>query len=70
MALRIRKDGQIVCAAMHPEQAGDTYLHDGLSYQLRVKEGVVIDDVNHEQNGLCYWRSDVMHVVRANPNIA
>ena len=34
MALRIRKDGRILCAAIHKEEIGDTYLDDGISELL------------------------------------
>ena len=34
MALRIRKDGAVVCAAMTFEKEGDTYLDDGIHYAL------------------------------------
>ena len=41
MALRIRKDGRILCAAMHPEEEGDTYITDGLHYQMSVENKVI-----------------------------
>lgn len=47
MALRIRQDGRIFCAAMHPTQEGDTYIHDGLSYRLTVELGVIVTDKYH-----------------------
>lgn len=31
MAVRIRKDGRILCAAIHGEEPGDTYIPDSLS---------------------------------------
>lgn len=43
MAVRIRQDGTIVCAAMHPEQPGDTYLDDGLHYRLCELRALVTD---------------------------
>jgi hypothetical protein len=47
MALRIRKDGKILCAAMHPRQRGDTYIDDGLHYQMSVVHKVIWTDDNH-----------------------
>jgi len=61
MAKRIRADGTIVCAAMHPAQPGDTYLDDGLSYRLSVDYGVLVTDDQHipgegrEGHGLWWW---------------
>ena len=44
MALRIRSDGRVLCAAKHPAEPGDTYLHDGISYRLTVELGVVVTE--------------------------
>lgn len=55
MALRIRDDGRIVCAAMHPPEPGDTYLHDGISYILTVETGVLVTDEAHEEHGEWWW---------------
>jgi hypothetical protein len=44
MALRIRENGQILCAAMHPAQDGDTYLHDGISYKLTVDTLAIVTE--------------------------
>lgn len=51
MALRIRKDGRILCAAMHPAKEGDTYLHDGISYKLTVLERVIVTEPMESDNG-------------------
>ena len=37
MAVRVRKTGEVVCAAMFPEEEGDTYLDDGVHYCLAVQ---------------------------------
>lgn len=55
MALRIRKSGQIVCAAMHPPEAGDTYIPDNLSYQMTVENEVLTTDESHSEHGLWWW---------------
>lgn len=70
MAVRIRQDGTILCAAAHPEQPGDTYLHDGLHYKLSVELGALVtepmhaDPVNpgrggHEAHGCWWWQDEV-----------
>lgn len=70
MALRVRESGQILCAAMHPAEPGDTYLHDGLSYKLTVDlraivtEPMTADPANpgrggHGHHGEWWWRDGV-----------
>ena len=55
MAIRWRKDGRLLCAAMHPEEPGDTYINDNLHYRLSVVAQVIMADVDHETNGLWHW---------------
>lgn len=66
MALRIRPDGTILCAAMHPARPGDTYLHDGISYKLTVELSAIVtepmepDPANpgrggHAKHGQWWW---------------
>lgn len=55
MAVRIRKDGTILCAAKSEAMEGDTYIHDGLHYELSVIQKVLIADVDEEKNGLWHW---------------
>lgn len=38
MAVRVRRNGRVLCAATHPSERGDTYLDDGLHYRLSVGE--------------------------------
>jgi hypothetical protein len=61
MALRIRKDGRILCAAMHPEIPGDTYLDDGLHYSLSVDHRVLVTEPwdAHSKRGEWWWRGNV-----------
>jgi hypothetical protein len=59
MAVRIRKGGRILCAAMHPEEEGDTYVHDGLHYQLSVEAKILVTeawDEGHSERGQ-WWRA-------------
>jgi len=69
MALRIRNDGRILCAAMHPAQPGDTYIHDGLHYTLSAVEKVLVTE-SHEQHqlrGEWWWAGNVPEGVRIDP---
>lgn len=67
MALRIRKDGTILCAAMHPEKEDDTYLHDGLSYKLTVELRAIVTEPmkceggrgGHGKHGEWWWANEV-----------
>lgn len=42
MAIRARKDGTMWCAALTPAMAGDTYIDDGLHYQMSVVHRIII----------------------------
>ena len=57
MALRIRKDGKVLCAALNGPEDGDTYLHDGIHYNLSVVEKVLVTTENehHMKNGGQWW---------------
>ena len=55
MAIRWRKDGALVCAAMSDPQDEDTYIDDRLHYQLSVITKTICADENHENNGLWHW---------------
>jgi len=80
MSLRIRSDGQILCAAMHPAESGDTYLHDGISYRLIVGFGVIVTEPmypsehgrgrgGHARHGEWWWADSVPNdvVLEATP---
>ena len=67
MSLRIREDGRILCAAMHPEKPGDTYIHDGISYRLTVELRAIVSEPmhsnvgrgGHAKHGEWWWANDV-----------
>lgn len=61
MALRIRKDGRILCAAMHPQEPGDTYIDDGLHYQMSVVHKVICSEESdmHEKTGQWWWVGNI-----------
>ena len=55
VAMRWRKDGRLLCAAMTEPEEGDTYIDDTLHYQLSMISRAVMADVDHETNGLWHW---------------
>lgn len=69
MSLRIRKDGTILCAAMHPAKTGDTYIDDNLAYELSVVHKVLVTEPmylpggygrgGHANHGQWWWRGNV-----------
>jgi hypothetical protein len=61
MALRIRKNGKILCAAMHGPEPGDTYLDDGVHYYLSVEKKVLVTEPweKHKNYGEWWWRGGV-----------
>lgn len=59
MAVRIRKDGEIVCAAKFPAEDDDTYLHDGIHYTLSVELHALVTDSEHFTHGLWWWANEV-----------
>jgi hypothetical protein len=64
MAVRVRKDGRILCAAMHPAEPGDVYIDDGVHYQLSVIAEVLVTDEHHldkdgvKGHGQWWWITD------------
>ncbi len=67
MALRIRKDGRILCAAMHAVEDGDTYIDDGLHYEMSVIHGVIVAEEQelHQFSGEWWWAKNVPEGVKA-----
>ncbi len=59
MALRLRMDGRILCAAIHAEETGDIYLDDAIHYLLSVELGIIVSEyhVEHQHTGE-WWRVD------------
>jgi len=66
MAVRLRADGRVLCAAMHPEKPGDAYLDDGLAYWFSVELRLLVTEPmdlpegvgrgGHGQHGEWWWR--------------
>ncbi|QFT84956.1 hypothetical protein FIU88_08205 [Halomonas sp. THAF12] len=61
MALRIRSDGRILCAAIHPERPGDIYLNDGDHYHLSVELKALVTEPceEHMERGEWWWKNQV-----------
>ncbi len=68
MSLRIREDGRILCAAMHPAESSDVaYIDDRLHYMLSVElKALVTEPMNgphgrggHAVHGEWWWSYDV-----------
>lgn len=61
MALRVRKDGRILCAALHDAEDGDTYVNDGLHYEMSVIHKVIGAEPNelHMKSGQWWWMGNV-----------
>lgn len=57
MALRVRKNGDILCAALSKPLEGDTYIDDNLHYQMSVVYGVIVSlpEPQHSNNPLWWW---------------
>jgi len=56
MSIRWRKTGELVCAAMFPEEPGDTYIDDRLHYELSAEREFIYADEKHDINGLWHWK--------------
>lgn len=65
MALRIRKDGRILCAAMHAAEPGDTYLDDGIHYMLSAEKKLLVTEPmeQHQKRGEWWWCGNVPHEI-------
>lgn len=61
MAVRIRKNGKILCAAMYKKEIGDTYLDDGIHYYLSVKEKILVTEPmeKHKIHGEWWWKGNI-----------
>lgn len=63
-----------MCAAMHPEEPGDVYLDDGVSYALSVEFKVLGTEPmdhggrgGHAQHGEWWWRGQAPPDVTIDP---
>lgn len=69
MALRMRKDGRILCAALHSPEAGDIYVDDGVHYELSAVHRVLVTEPHeqHQLRGEWWWRDSVPPEVQIDP---
>ena len=69
MAVRIRVDGQIVCAAMHKAEVGDTYLDDTVHYYLSCERKLLVSEraEDHVKTGLWWWQGAIPEGVLIDP---
>jgi hypothetical protein len=67
VSLRLRDDGRVLCAAMHPAEIDDRYVDDGGHYLLSVELGVLVTEPmlpnpedpglgGHGAHGEWWWR--------------
>ncbi len=56
MAIRIRKDGRLLCAAMHKKEEGDIYLSDEIVEKLPIVPG---PEERHRITGEWWWAKNV-----------
>ena len=75
MAVRVREDGAILCAAMYPAQPGDAYLDDVVHERLASGAGVLVTEPmhcdggrgGHANHGEWWWRDRVPADVEVDP---
>jgi hypothetical protein len=75
LAVRIRESGQILCAAMHPAEPGDTYVDDVLHERLASGTGALVTEPmhcdggrgGHANHGEWWWRDQIPADVEADP---
>lgn len=67
MALRIRKDGRVFCAALTAEEPGDTYIDDAMHYHLseRFRVLVTYPMPKHAETGEWWWAGNAPDGVEA-----
>ncbi|MCX6864784.1 MAG: hypothetical protein NTV46_00955 [Verrucomicrobia bacterium] len=69
MALRIRKDGRILCAAIHAAEECDTYIPDQLHYEMSVVHKVIASEPmeRHAITGQWWWSAGIPADVEVDP---
>ena len=55
MSLRIRVNGDILCAAHTLPESNDTYLDDEIHYKLSVLTEAIVASPNHKEDNLWFW---------------
>ena len=62
MALRIRTNGRILCAAMFPVEEGDVYIDDNVHYTLSAEHKLLVTESmegGHAEHGEWWFRNEV-----------
>lgn len=62
MALRVRKNGCILCAALNEEEEGDLYIDDDDHYKLTVEMKIIVTEpepIHTENGGIWWWKNQV-----------
>ena len=61
MSLIIKKDGRVLCAAIHKKESGDLYIDDELHYHLSVVEKILVTEPikQHKLRGEWWWRHKI-----------
>lgn len=69
MAIRVRKDGRMFCAALRPAKDGDTYIDDTLHHQLCAVHRVIVSEPadQHQVSAEWWWRGAVPSEVEIDP---
>lgn len=58
MSLRVRANGELLCAAKHPALPDDLrYIDDGLHYILAAEQRVLIPNHDEAETGKWHWRN-------------
>lgn len=72
MALRIRKNGKILCAAIHKQEEGDTYIDDDLHYQMSVIHKVIAAEPmeKHKESGEWWWTGNIPFGIEIEKNVS
>jgi len=52
VSVRIRRTGEILCAAMLPAEEGDCYIDDGVHYYLGVEKRLLVSEPMHLPEGV------------------
>lgn len=55
MAIRVRRDGSMWCAALTKPEEGDVYIDDDLHYHMSVECGVIVALPMPEHKEYCRW---------------
>jgi hypothetical protein len=69
MAVRIRKDGSILCAALHDSKDGDLYLDDTIHYHLSCVAKVLVTQKmeSHIRYGEWWWINSIPKGIEIDP---